>query len=360
MSPISPAKQKMDEYMNTITQKSASVYDKTKDPMWIKHKDAYNPADGPTETTYFTLLEHNYTLVQMKAFAKKYKLRATGSKKEIATRIFAYLYFSSFATKIQKRIRGYLTRLFNNELHGPACFKRSLCVNDTDFFTMDEIKSVSHLQFFSYTDVDNFIYGFDAMSLHNLIINNPSNALVKNPYNRNEIPKEVIDRFYKMIKIGKKLKTGMKVEIETSPAQTSEDVYRFQVLDLFQQINALGNYSDASWFESLDKYKLIRLVRELHDIWNYRLQLTHQMKCSICPPHGIPFNNIRMNDLRDEPNVIKSKMNVLNLLFKFVSTGIDRDSRSLGAYYVLGALTTVNPIAAEALPWLYQSMAYHH
>ena len=147
MSPISPAKQKMDEYMKTIIQKSAAVYNKTKDPNWVKYKDVYNPEDGPTQTTYFTLLENNYTLVQMKSFAKKYNQRATGTKKEIAVRIFAYLYFSSFATKIQKRIRGYLTRLFNNELHGPACFKRSLCVNDADFFTMEEVKSVPPHQF---------------------------------------------------------------------------------------------------------------------------------------------------------------------------------------------------------------------
>ena len=357
---MSFAKQKIDEYMNTIIQNAAVIYDKTKDPNWVKYKDTYDPTIGPTETTYFTLLENNYTLVQMKTFAKKYKLRATGSKKEVSIRVFAYLYFSSFATKIQKRIRGHLTRLFNNELHGPACFKRSLCVNDTDFFTMEEMKCVPHNQFFSYRDVDNFVYGFDAMSFHNLIIKTPPNSIIRNPYNRNEIPKTVAERFYKMIKIGKKMKTGMKVDIDTTTGQTIEDVYRFQVLDLFQQINALGNYSDASWFESLDKYKLIRLVRELHDIWHYRLQLTHQMKCSICPPYGTPFNNFRMNDLRDEQNVVKSKMNVLNLLFKFVSTGVDRDSRSLGAYYVLGALTTVNATAAEALPWLYQSMAYHH
>jgi len=31
---------------------------------------------------------------------------------------------------------------------------------------------------------------------------------------------------------------------------------------------------------------------------------------------------------------------------------------ALGAYYVLGALTLVNPNAAAALPWLFQSVAY--
>jgi len=45
-------------------------------------------------------------------------------------------------------------------------------------------------------------------------------------------------------------------------------------------------------------------------------------------------------------------------LEKFVNSGIDRDSKSLGAYYVLGGLTLVNPSVATALPWLYQSVCY--
>jgi hypothetical protein len=41
-----------------------------------------------------------------------------------------------------------------------------------------------------------------------------------------------------------------------------------------------------------------------------------------------------------------------------VNCGIDKDSKTLGAYYVLGGLTLVNPAAAIALPWLYQSVLY--
>jgi len=45
------------------------------------------------------------------------------------------------------------------------------------------------------------------------------------------------------------------------------------------------------------------------------------------------------------------------VIAKLVTSGIDRDSRALGAYYILGALTIVNHEAAMALPWLYQSMS---
>jgi hypothetical protein len=49
---------------------------------------------------------------------------------------------------------------------------------------------------------------------------------------------------------------------------------------------------------------------------------------------------------------------MLEIMEKLVNCGIDRDSKSLGAYYVLGALTLVNTEAATSLPWLFQSVNY--
>jgi hypothetical protein len=57
-------------------------------------------------------------------------------------------------------------------------------------------------------------------------------------------------------------------------------------------------------------------------------------------------------------DITRIKNAILNVLFKMVNTGIDRDNKCLGAYYVLGALTLVNDSAAQALPWLYQSVSY--
>ena len=53
------------------------------------------------------------------------------------------------------------------------------------------------------------------------------------------------------------------------------------------------------------------------------------------------------------------KKSVLTILEKFVNFGIDQDSKALGSYYVLGALTLVNESAAETLPWLFQSFSYY-
>jgi hypothetical protein len=65
-----------------------------------------------------------------------------------------------------------------------------------------------------------------------------------------------------------------------------------------------------------------------------------------------------MNYVNNEPNIYNVKKVVLDLLEKFVNTGVDKDSKTLGAYYVLGALTLVNNNAAIALPWLFQSFSY--
>jgi hypothetical protein len=57
-----------------------------------------------------------------------------------------------------------------------------------------------------------------------------------------------------------------------------------------------------------------------------------------------------------EQNMNNIRKNVLKVLENLVNTGVDKDSKILGAYYVLGGLTLVNPDAATSLPWLFQSV----
>ena len=48
----------------------------------------------------------------------------------------------------------------------------------------------------------------------------------------------------------------------------------------------------------------------------------------------------------------------LEVLEKLVNSGADKDSKALGAYYVLGCLTLVNEAASTSLPWLFESFVY--
>jgi len=310
----------------------------------------------PTYSTHDIILNYNYNKEQLRSFLKHYKLKLTGSKKEAITRIYCFLRLSYFATKIQKLFRGRLQRRYN-KLHGPALEKRELCTNKTDFFTMEDLAEISYSQFFSYKDIDDFVYGFDIISLYNLI--QKSGKDVKNPYNRTDIPKNVLMNMKTLLRLGKLLNIKIDVDIEDVLTEvTDKKSIELRILSLFQNIDSLGHYSNSVWFTSLNRLNLIKFIREIGDIWNYRAQITNETKRAICPPNGDPFRNLSMNYIITENDLDNVKKAILDVLEKIVNGGIDRDSKSLGAYYVLGALTLVNPDAATNIPWLFQSFSY--
>jgi hypothetical protein len=317
-----------------------------------------NSISIPTIYNYSNITKYKYTIQQLKTFAKHYKLKICGTKKELITRIFVFLQLSYYITKIQKIFRGSLQRKFNN-LHGPAFKNRKICTNNTDFITMDNLNDLSLNQFFSYKDVDGFIYGFDLASIFSLIYMKNNKKSSQNPYNRNNIPIEVLIDIKILVKLGKILKKEIYLEIQDEPSNFSnEKIIELRALSLFQNINALGNYSNSEWFLSLSRSNLIKFVRELSDIWNYRAQLSLEVKSKICPPHGLPFRNLNMAYIHTETDMINVKKVILEVLEKLVNSGIDTDSKSLGAYYVLAALTLVNVEASTSLPWLFQSVSH--
>jgi len=56
-----------------------------------------------------------------------------------------------------------------------------------------------------------------------------------------------------------------------------------RINDLFSEIDQLGNYTQVSWFTSLNVTSYIRLFRHLYDIWYYRGQLSRDTRTKICP-----------------------------------------------------------------------------
>jgi len=311
----------------------------------------------PTINNYNTILQYNYSLSQLKSILKYYKLKVGGNKSELLNRIYSHLHLSKNSIKIQRIFRGKLARDYF-KLHGPAAFKRTLCTNSDDFITMDPLDEMSLQQFISYKDVDGFIYGFDIASLFNLFVKTKNGEKIQNPYNRNALPETLLSNIRKIIRLGVILKIPINLCYEDESTNISnEKAIELRALTLFQKIDELGNYSNFQWFLSLNKPRLIRYVRELADIWNYRAQIEMQVKRNICPPNGDPFRNLNMNYIGSEQDVNNIKKVVLEVLEKFVNNGVDKDSKSLGACYVLGALTIVNEDAATSLPWLFQSFS---
>ena len=303
------------------------------------------------------LLRYNYNIQQLKLIAKTYKLKITGNKSQLVARIYTFLILSDSVIKIQKLIRGRLQRKYINS-HGPALKNKSLCTNTMDFLSMDELTNIPIEQFFSFKDEDDFIYGFDIISLHNLIYK--CNGSVKNPFNTKAISSKVIEEFRSLLRISKVLKINICTEISDISNDVSDHkLVELRALTLFQNIDALGNYSNPQWFLNLNRHQLIKFTRELVDIWNYRAPLTIETKRAICPPFGNPFSRLpNYNILQTLENIDDARKIILDIIDKLVNTGIDKDNKCLGAFYVLGAITLVNNDAATTMPWLYQAVCY--
>lgn len=344
-------KKQFESYLNDIADKIQIESKKL-----IKIED--NEIKIPTIKNYHELIKYNYNSSQLKYIAKNLNLKITGNKSELLKRIYTFLHLSNYAIKIQSLFRSILQRKFNL-FHGPAFYNHKLCTNSTDFISMDPVEEISANQFISYKDVDGFIYGFDIVSLHNMICNAKKINEIKNPYNRNNIPDYVIENMKRIIKISIIMKNPINLHIEDDTLGVSnEKAIELRTLTLFQNIDALGNYSNPLWFLSLNRNELVKMVRELADIWDYRAQLSYDMKRKICPPFGNPFRNVNIPYMYSENNINNVKKMVLEVLENLVNTGLDNDSKSLGAFYVLGSLTLVNEEAAQALPWLFQSLSY--
>jgi hypothetical protein len=342
----------LDEYINHISIKCEKVFPINKKQTKIMDENIIIP----TIQNYNDITKYNYNITQLKMIAKFHKLKISGNKNELVSRIFSFLYLSSYIIKIQKAFRGLLVKKYKL-LHGPASIKRKICTNSTDFVTMEPLEEINFHQFISYKDEDGFIYGFDITSLFNSILKGSRD--IKNPYNRNLIPDIIIKNIRTLLRLSKILNIHINLNIEDiTPNISSEKVVELRVLSLFQNIDALGNYSSPQWFLSLNRNELIKLIRELADIWNYRAQLGLDIKRNICPPNGDPFRNLSLPYIHTESDINNVRKVVLEVLEKLVNSGVDKDSKSLGAYYVLGGLTLVNQDAATSLPWLYQSVNY--
>lgn len=348
------SKEVIDEYMDRISKKSEDKIPIVKKTIKITDECIVIP----TIQSYNDITKYNYSLPQLKMIAKEYKLKISGNKSQLVLRIFSYLYFSSYIIKIQKNFRGLLVKKYNT-YHGPASMNRKICTNADDFVTMEPVEEINFHQFLSYKDTDGFVYGFDIISLHNLFLKSKDITSVKNPYNRNLIPEAVIRTIKTIIRLSRILKIQIQLHYEDDTQNLSmEKALELRALQLFQHIDALGNYSNSQWFLSLNRTQIVKFVKELNDIWNYRAQLSNEVKRNICPPNGDPFRYLSIQYIQTEAELFNVKKIVLELMEKFVNSGINNDSKSLGAYYILGALTLVNTEAATSLPWLFQSFEH--
>ena len=306
----------------------------------------------PHISEYSHIIKNNYSVQQLKSICRHYKQKIGGNKNEIQNRLLFFMLRSCDINIIQRAWRKHIVKKYHR-LRGPAIINRKLCVNDTDFCSMENLDDISYSQFFSYKDIDDKIYGFDITSLFTLLVK--GNLNTTNPYNRKIFPRKIRKNLNTIMRISFIIKDTIVVDVEEPHYISPQKKIEQRTISVFHNMDLLGNYTDTSWFTTLGRASLRRFIRELADKWMYRAQLTESTKREICPPYGNPFGNTLHILLSTTTDNLKSL--ALNIIENIVNNGVNHASRCLGANYVLCAFTLVNENARDSLPLLYQAVA---
>ena len=225
--------------------------------------------------------------------------------------------------------------------------KRIKCKNEDDFYTYKSKFDTKLSDIYIIKDISNHYYWFDIETFGNLIDKSDNN--IKNPYSCNNIDIYYINKFNKKYK-NKKFKISL-------DDLSEEQKFRDQILTIFQKFNMLDNYTDFKWFENLNIYQLKKMYAICEDIWNYRAELTNNVKMNIVT-NGIIFT-IPPYVISNKPNNEVSKKYIQNVLLgifdRLCSEGITEDDRKLGTMLALTALVEVSSEAANAMPQYVQS-----
>ena len=303
------------------------------------------------------MVNYNLTVNDINLIAKKHKIKLKGKKSERLYYCYNILFLNIHVNKIIKCWKKYI---LNNIIltQGPARFKRNICNNNEDFLTMEKMEDIDSIYFFSFMDKDNFIYGFNIKSIKQMI----DRKNLFNPYNRNILSRKTLDMVKSRIIYNKCLGYSIDNEIQKdndSIKLNQETDMKVKTTKLFQIIDSMGYITNIEWFISLNRLQNIKFIRELYDIWNYRVSLTNEKKRQLCPStNGNPFVTVNLQILNNRSISDLSLKNLtLKILSNFLDISISNSNKNINAMYILSCLTLVSTDAASCLPWLYQSVA---
>jgi hypothetical protein len=332
----------------------------------------------------------------LRKIAKDNKLYITGNKTMLIQRIEDHKRKIQSASVIQCIFRGYLVR-HSFQLRGPGFCHIDRCNNQTDFYTLEPLSEIGVRDFYSYADTNNFVYGFNVNSLMELL---KTRGNMVNPYNREEIPPSVLAEIRVLYRVIQVVFPDMTMATAVPPrrrsnsyhivdldrSQTTQSYLPFslqtnrlmglvdynnmvnrireirrkpanqRMVDLFIEVDLLGNYTQSVWFTGLSRIEYLRLYRAMYDLWSYRANLSSGVKNRICPL-GSPFHGLFTEPTYNQDISLERIQNACLCVFEnMVYTGVDEEHRKLGALHCLTGLTVVCLAARMSIPWLYESI----
>lgn len=316
------------------------------------------------------------------------------------------------AIRCQRYLRGFFVRRWLFCRGGKISFESAL--NETDFFTLDPIISIPHAFICAILDGKGFSHVFTLHSLTVLlkqatvvVIGNTNNIPlgIINPYTREvfqvKTVKCIVDFCFLSYML---LRTNSNIEMDWKllgrileglkpdasigdPGQQARNQKqrhreetqlffserrlmntRTRIVNLFIDVDLLGNYSNINWFLDLNLASLIYYAIILYEIWEYRGRIPEETKTNICPFHSPFSDNIDMIRFLLNENAGETLERIYPFDFEttrkyciqsmenMVYMSADIHYRKLGSMYVLMALTTISKAARNSLPWLYENL----
>ena len=327
---------------------------------------------------------HSLKIVDLKRALKFADLSSSGNKHDLLQRLLAEYKRILSAIKIQSIFRMFLARE-SERLRGPGRREMYLCVNNTDFKTMDALSEIPRESFFSYGDDGGFVYGFDIFSLMSMF---KQTRRFTNPYNREDIPIDTVCRIfslYKKIEIlyplafaENRVDNSLKIVADhisgaTESSETSEVTYSdsddisadddynsptiiwhryVAVCERIRQL--LGGEIDCDWFLRLTASQHNRFYHCYH-IWWDGSRMTDDEKIElcgvVCPFETVPYSILSQIDSAEDSAAKEYYQRItLELIEMVVYNGVNAERQTMGARHVMSMMSMVSPEARISCP----------
>ena len=308
-----------------------------------------------TRDDFEKLSFNKITIPQIKSTLKNYEIKFKSNirKKDLYDILKNYFYKDRYdnidinkITLIQKRWKK--KKIFNNlKVRGIGYFNRDLCANDTEFATLQDLKEIPENLFISMIE-NKKVYGFDLTSLGEMFEEN----IFNNPYTQTEFSKEFINKVNQ--KYNNYLKNLKTVQSESPIKLTAEEKHNNRIFKFFHECNIIsGNFVDDEWFKELNRFALIKFYEGLEDIWNYRANLTKEMKEKYIPSEIKVFDKI--SEVRNPKN---NKQAIQSLLLddfeKFLKYPKYEEDKITTTMWIITALVDVSEKAQMNLSHIVQ------
>lgn len=234
---------------------------------------------------------------------------------------------------------------------GPSSNYREISQNSTEVYTLENLNSIPSVFFFSFADSSKSIWSFDIRSLSHLL---REATEPQNPYTRQLLTPDTLEKVHKRLLWLRKRKYP--TLHETGENLTQEQLWNQKVLDVFFKMDALGYRASCRWFDEMERDDHEVFYSRFYRLWTYQLGLSQQEKENILPGNTKIFKTTPERTIMANHDIKWWRRTNLNLILEFITKGTTKSHQSLGALYVLMSIVQAVPEAAEAYPWVRETL----